>query len=114
MIVVILLRGIRMPDCLQCGKVDSTEPFVFCCKECNEDNMKKYGGNSGGLESLTFTIVEDEEGEWDYGTWDDPVHFHGKAFEEIRMELVKYVKNKYGNNTKFWIKLETDPRNWHL
>ena len=63
---------------------------------------------------LVFTVIEDEEGEWDYGDWDDPIHFHGKVFEEIRMELVKYVKDNYGNNTKFWIRFETDPRNWHL
>ena len=99
-----------MADCIQCGKVDSTPPFTFCCKECNESNREKYSD----LNPLEFTIVEDEEGEWDYNTYDDIIHFHGKTFEEIREYLVKYVKDNYGNNTKFWIKLQTDPRNWHL
>lgn len=62
---------------------------------------------------LVFTIVEDEEGEWDYGEYNDPIYFHGKVFEEIREKLVKYVKDNYGN-TKFWIRLETDPKNWSI
>ncbi len=64
---------------------------------------------------LEFEIEETEDGEWTWqnGPTEDDITYC-KTIEDARLEIVRHVKDKYGNDTLFGIKFVTNPQDWHL
>ncbi len=64
---------------------------------------------------LEFEIEETEDGEWTwrYGVGENDIKY-GKTINEIREDIVRHVKDKYGNDVWFGIRFVTDPQDWHL
>lgn len=64
---------------------------------------------------LEFEIEETEDGDWYWKYGDGEKDYkYGKTIYEIREDIVRYVKDKYGNDTLFGIKFTTNPQDWHL